>query len=52
MSAVTTVEGTTSSNGAHTHGVTIESSSTGYIGTGTPLEWEPPYYSLIYIMKL
>lgn len=52
MSAVTTVEGTTSSNGSHTHGVTIESSSTGYTGTGTPLEWEPPYYSLIYIMKL
>lgn len=52
VSKVSTTSQNTSSNGSHSHSVSIDGSNTGYVGSGTPLKWEPTYYSLIYIMKL
>lgn len=52
VSGVSTTNQSTSSNGSHSHSVSVDSSNTGYVGSGTPLKWEPTYYSLIYIMKL
>lgn len=52
VSKVSTTNQSTSSNGDHSYSVSVSASNTGYVGSGTPLKWEPTYYSLIYIMKL
>ena len=52
VSKVSTTSQNTSSNGSHSHSVSVDGSNTEYAGSGTPLKWEPTYYSLIYIMKL
>lgn len=43
---------TTSSAGAHSHTIDMSSVQLSQEGQGTPLKWEPKYYSLIYIMKI
>lgn len=43
---------TTSEAGAHTHTIDMSSAQLSYQGEGKPIEWEPSYYSLIYIMKI
>lgn len=43
---------TTSSAGAHSHTIDMSSAQLSQEGQGTPLKWEPKYYSLIYIMKI
>lgn len=43
---------TTSSNGTHSHTIDMSSAQLSQEGQGTPLKWEPRYYSLIYIMKI
>lgn len=42
----------TSSAGEHTHTINVSSIQLSSVGSGTPLDWEPKYYSLIYIMKI
>ena len=42
----------TSSAGEHTHTVNVSQIQLSSVGSGTPLDWEPKYYSLIYIMKI
>lgn len=42
---------TTSQSGAHTHTIDMSSTQLSYQGGGKPIEFEPLYYSLIYIMK-
>ncbi len=43
---------TTSETGAHTHTIDMSGAQLSYQGEGKPIEWEPSYYSLIYIMKI
>ena len=43
---------TTSQSGAHTHIIDTSSIQLSYYGGGKPIEFEPKYYSLIYIMKI
>lgn len=43
---------TTSSAGAHSHTIDMSSAQLSQEGQGTPLKWQPKYYSLIYIMKI
>lgn len=42
---------TTSQSGAHTHTIDRSATQLSYQGGGKPIEFEPLYYSLIYIMK-
>ena len=42
---------TTSSSGAHTHTIDMSATQLSSQGEGKPIEFEPLYYSLIYIMK-
>lgn len=42
---------TTSQSGAHTHTIDMGNTQLSYQGEGKPIEFEPLYYSLIYIMK-
>lgn len=42
---------TTSESGAHTHTIDMSATQLSYQGGGKPIEFEPLYYSLIYIMK-
>lgn len=42
---------TTSESGAHTHTIDMGNTQLSYQGEGKPIEFEPLYYSLIYIMK-
>ena len=42
---------TTSQSGAHTHTIDMSATQLSYQGEGKPIEFEPLYYSLIYIMK-
>lgn len=42
---------TTSQSGAHTHTIDMSVTQLSYQGGGKPIEFEPLYYSLIYIMK-
>lgn len=42
---------TTSQSGAHTHTIDMRATQLSYQGGGKPIEFEPLYYSLIYIMK-
>ncbi len=42
---------TTSQSGAHTHTIDMNNTQLSYQGEGKPIEFEPLYYSLIYIMK-
>ena len=42
---------TTSQSGAHTHTIDMSNTQLSYQGEGKPIEFEPLYYSLIYIMK-
>ena len=42
----------TSSAGEHTHTVNVSQIQLSSVGSGTPLDWEPKYYSLIYLMKI
>lgn len=42
---------TTSWSGAHTHTIDMSATQLSYQGGGKPIEFEPLYYSLIYIMK-
>lgn len=42
---------TTSQSGAHTHTIDMSATQLSYQGEGKPIESEPLYYSLIYIMK-
>ena len=42
---------TTSESGAHTHTIDMSATQLSYQGEGKPIEFEPLYYSLIYIMK-
>lgn len=42
---------TTSQSGAHTHTIDMGATQLSYQGGGKPIEFEPLYYSLIYIMK-
>ena len=42
---------TTSQSGAHTHTIDMSTTQLSYQGEGKPIEFEPLYYSLIYIMK-
>ena len=46
------VGGSTGSAGEHTHSISYTSSNTGSAGSGTAFNIEPPYYTLIYIMKV
>ena len=41
----------TSQSGAHTHTIDMSATQLSYQGGGKPIEFEPLYYSLIYIMK-
>lgn len=43
---------TTSQSGAHTHTIDMSATQLSYQGGGKPIEFEPLYYSLIYIMKM
>lgn len=43
---------TTSPAGQHSHTIDMSSTQLSQEGQGTPLKWEPKYYSLIYIMKI
>ena len=43
---------TTSEAGAHTHTIDMSNTQLSYQGEGKPIEFEPLYYSLIYIMKM
>ena len=43
---------TTSQSGAHTHTIDMSTTQLSYQGGGKPIEFEPLYYSLIYIMKM
>lgn len=42
---------TTAQSGAHTHTIDMSATQLSYQGGGKPIEFEPLYYSLIYIMK-
>lgn len=42
---------TTSQSGAHTHTIDMSATQLSYQGGGKPIEFEPLYYSPIYIMK-
>lgn len=42
----------TSTNGSHSHTVNTTSSNTSSVGSGTPFNIEPPYYTLIYIQRI
>ena len=42
---------TTSQSGAHTHTIDMSTTQLSYQGGGKPIQFEPLYYSLIYIMK-
>lgn len=42
---------TTSQSGAHTHTIDMSATQLSYQGGGKPIEFEPLYYSLVYIMK-
>ena len=42
---------TTSQSGAHTHTIDMSNTQLSYQGEGKPIEFEPLYYALIYIMK-
>lgn len=42
---------TTSQSGAHTHTIDMSATQLSYQGGGKPIQFEPLYYSLIYIMK-
>lgn len=42
---------TTSQSGAHTHTIDMSATQLSYQGEGKPIEFEPLYYSPIYIMK-
>lgn len=42
---------TTSQSGAHIHTIDMSATQLSYQGGGKPIEFEPLYYSLIYIMK-
>lgn len=42
---------TTSQSGAHTHTIDMSATQLSYQGGGKPIEFEPLYYPLIYIMK-
>ena len=42
----------TSNSGAHTHTIDISNAQLSYSGGGKPINFEPEYYSLIYIMKI
>lgn len=44
--------GNTSSDGSHTHSISTSSTSTSSVGSGTAFNIEPPYYTLIYIMRI
>lgn len=43
---------TTSESGAHTHTIDMGATQLSYQGEGKPIQFEPEYYSLIYIMKI
>lgn len=43
---------TTSQSGAHTHTIDMSNTQLSYQGGGKPIQFEPLYYSLIYIMKI
>ncbi len=43
---------TTSTSGIHSHTIDMSSIQLSSSGEGKPIEWEPLYYSLIYIMKI
>lgn len=49
---VITSVGDTSSAGSHSHTVNTTSTNTSSVGSGTAFNIEPPYYTLIYIMRL
>lgn len=44
--------GSTSTTGSHSHAVNTASSTTNSVGNGTAFNIEPPYYTLIYIMRI
>lgn len=44
--------GNTSTTGSHSHSITTTSTNTSSVGNGTEFNIEPPYYTLIYIMRL
>lgn len=43
---------TTSQSGGHTHTIDMGATQLSYQGGGKPIQFEPKYYSLIYIMKI
>ena len=43
---------TTSQSGGHTHTIDMGATQLSYQGEGKPIQFEPEYYSLIYIMKI
>lgn len=43
---------TTSQSGGHTHTIDMGATQLSYQGGGKPIQFEPEYYSLIYIMKI
>lgn len=51
-STVQNVQQQTSENGEHSHTIDLSTVSINSTGEGKPLEWEPTFYSLIFIMKL
>ena len=52
VSTINTDKYDTSSTDTHQHSIVINNQNTESTGLGIPLNWEPSYYSLIYIMKL
>ena len=49
---VSNSEQQTSENGSHSHTIDLSSIELSSTGDNQPLEWEPKFYSLIFIMKL
>ena len=47
-----TGSGTTSSAGSHSHTIDLSSVVLSTVGLGEPIKIEPPYYTLLYIMKI
>lgn len=47
-----TGSGTTSSAGSHSHTIDLSSVVLSTVGLGEPIKIEPPYYTLLYIMKV
>lgn len=47
-----TGSGTTSSAGSHSHTIDLSSVVLNTVGLGEPIKIEPPYYTLLYIMKI